>query len=890
MGFFFSQHEREAKRGGKRGGVRKAPETKQNAATLNRLGCAACPLNNADVHTPKMKPTLGAEGGLYFLGEAPGENEDQVSGVPLTGPSGKLLRSCIPTGEERYCTFDNVVRDRPEKNRRPTWNEIECCREHVTKSVEKVKPSLIVGLGTTTLSWALGSTDMMGMRGRIFAMKIGTHTCNFMPVYHPSYILRSAYNKDKPLNSKMGHAFRLDIRRAFELLASLPPATVDTEADARAGVQGFDGSGGYTTLVDLLNRASKAPIKAIDIETSGLRPFIENPRILTCAISFDDVNFSFAIDHPKALWTEAQKNKLLFALHAIIRDKTKKIAHNAPFEIEWFIKYFGTQCVNHLAWECTMMQAHFLDERRGQRGDDEQYKAPYQNLNFLVKQHFGLAYKNLFKLNKKDMAGADLAEMLIYNAVDTKYTLKLWHLQKAALKRDGLWKAYQDALPRQAAVAVMQHLGIDVDQSEVKAIQSELETDIKGINADISNLKVIKKYCVDHGSFNPMSTDECITVFKDYLHRPEIVVKADTHTAQDEKKSAAAKRAWDHASKKERYSVDKNVLDQIDHPLAGLIIELRNRSKLKSTYADQFELGKGEYIYPDGKIHTSFNTTFTETGRTSSDEPNMQNFPKRNDAWVRKIIKPPKNHIFLAFDYGQLEGCTAAMCSRDKVLVKALWEQYDIHMEWTEKLVKRYPLWLGGGESLTDKKTAKRYRSVVKNKLVFPAIFGASNDSIASYLKIPDDVADDLMDEFWGTFTGLKRWQDGVMKTFYDTGYVASPTGRWHRYPLNRNQVINFPVQGVASDIVCDSMSALSEYAIMTNQLELHPVLNIHDDLTFVVPDSPREIDKAVDTIYRVMLDPPYDFINVPMSVEVSKGHNWFEMEEIGKFRSDKDL
>src|SRR5580765_6007099 len=149
MGFFFTQQARDPKR--QRKGQRQAPTTRQNAATLNRLGCTACPLNNANVTTSKMKPTLGAVDHLYFLAEAPGRHEDETSGRPLTGPAGKLLRECIPDDEEQYCSFDNVVRDRPE-DKTPTWQEVECCRGHITKSIEQAKPRLIVGLGPVAMS------------------------------------------------------------------------------------------------------------------------------------------------------------------------------------------------------------------------------------------------------------------------------------------------------------------------------------------------------------------------------------------------------------------------------------------------------------------------------------------------------------------------------------------------------------------------------------------------------------------------------------------------------------------------------------------------------------------------------------------------------------------
>src|SRR5258706_14594204 len=120
MGFFFLQ-EQTVKRGTKQ---------KRNAESLQRIGCAACTLNKAKVHSPKMQPTLADDSLIYFLGEAPGESED-LQGAPFVGKSGKFLRSCIPNNLLDHCSFDNVIRDYPGKNKdgdfnHPEFTQIEC--------------------------------------------------------------------------------------------------------------------------------------------------------------------------------------------------------------------------------------------------------------------------------------------------------------------------------------------------------------------------------------------------------------------------------------------------------------------------------------------------------------------------------------------------------------------------------------------------------------------------------------------------------------------------------------------------------------------------------------------------------------------------------------------
>jgi uracil-DNA glycosylase family 4 len=889
MSFFFQKAGKVSRgRVEKRLNTERPPSARKHIPSLHRLGCAACPLDRVEINTPKMGPTLPENTSILFVGEAPGELEDD-KGRPFIGPSGKLLRELIPNEIIGNCGFDNVINCRPEGNRTPVWNEIECCRPRRIKVIEQAKPKLIVGLGKVALTMILGSADLEGLRGRFFVVKIGNHTCWFMPTYHPSFILRTAFNKQRPFTSKFGHCLKMDIKRAIESVPYLNEVVISTESEIRSGVYIFNGKEVVTlqaterttfesrpqgnsaplgaTLFGLLALAKQAPIKAIDIETSTLRPYAKGAAILTVAISFDDINFAFALDHKDAKWPKTDRDRILAELRSILTDDTIKVAHNATFEIEWFVNYFGKEIVRHEVWECTQLQAHFLDERRGAGygTDVENFRNAYQALDFLVKMYFGCAYKHLFKLDKKNMGQADLTETLIYNGVDTKFTLKLYHIQTKLLKERGLYEGYLIAVPRQPTVALMQHLGMDVNQDTVKKLQAKVGGEIEAIEAEIQNLDVIKTYVKDKGSFNPLG-DDAIVVFRDYLKREEIKVKD---------------------GKRIRLSVDKHVLEKIDHPLAKLIVALRNKTKMKSTYIDGLELGVGKSIWPDGKLHTNFNTTFTVTARLSSDFPNLQNFPKRQDSWVREQVVAPKGHWIIAADYGQLEACTAAMCSRDAVLVKALWDEYDIHMEWAAKLAKLAPEIVGGDFGLPE--VAKKFRSWVKNQLVFPAIFGSQNSSMAAALGVDVSIIDRLMDEFWGEkFVELAQWQKALMKGYYDLGYVEAPSGRRRHYPITRNEAINAPIQSLASDIVVDAMVRLSYQASTEGKWYLHPRLNIHDDITLVVPDD--KLEESIETVYRTMLTPMFNCVNVPLSVEISVGKDWFNMTEIGKFRSNKDL
>jgi len=874
MSFFFTKERpKPVRRGGTPAKLTQAGQASKDS--LNRLGCKACPLDKADNCTPKMKPVLFDETDIYILGDQP-NHEDDKRGIPFASKAGKLLTSLLDI-DGNY-SFDNVIRDFDHDYIAPSWVAMEACRGLVTKSIERAKPKLLLGLGILPLQWMLKSSDMVGLRGRVFAVQVGSHKCWFLPTYHPQYILDTAYDDSQPLRSKLGHCLKFDVARAISLANSLPTPTIDTPQGARGGIQCFNGTprASLGALLRLISEARKAPEKAIDLECDNLSPFRAGATVLTVAISFGDTNFAFALDHPKSGWSEIDKGAIKLWLAKLLSDKTTIIAHNAPFECSWLVFLLGKDVIWHDNWECTMMQSHFLDERRGKRGGhDEQFQPnPYQALDFLVRQHFGIAFKALFKLDRKNMARADLDETLLYNGADAKYTLRLFHNQTDRLRAMGLHAAYREAVARQPTVALMQSIGIDIDRKQNKTMQTRLGGEIAEIEKRIKGYPEVQRFIADRKTFNISSSVDVLSLLKGY-------VKGDTSLLNSEGKE----------------SVDKAILQRLHHPIGKDIEEFRNRSKLKSTYVDEFEFGKGSLIWPDGKIHPSVNTTFAETGRTSSDGPNQQNWPKRGKGIsVRKQQVPPKGHVFVSLDYGQLEGCTGAMCSKDKVFIKALWEDYDMHMEWAQRAAFLYPAYIGGKHMLTDKATMKTFRSLVKNKLVFPAFFGAAEDSVAGYLtaatgvEAPKTVIKQLFTEFWKYFNGVHTWQKRLMNDYYENGYVESPTGRRHHYPLSRPQAINYPIQSVACDITCRAMVRLSIIAADTDAWYLHPIMNIHDDLTFAIPDDPQILEEAIEIIYRVMLNPGYDFINVPMSVECSIGDNWLEMKEIGKFYSNKDL
>jgi DNA polymerase-1 len=446
---------------------------------------------------------------------------------------------------------------------------------------------------------------------------------------------------------------------------------------------------------------------------------------------------------------------------------------------------------------------------------------------------------------------------LKYKELDAKYQYKLFVMQNKRVVAEGLEEPYISQVDRAATLVLAQYEGVLIDTKQVEIYRKKFSQDIVEIKADIMNLPEVAEYEKQYKEFNPSSPKQLLIIFKDILKRKEI-------------------------KQGNRYTTDEGALSQMKGVrLAELILELRGAEKSKSTYLEPLVPGhEKSVIYADGKVHTSFLSTSTETKRTSSTKPNMQNQSKRKRKFLRKVFIPPPGKKIVSFDYGQIEARVIAMMSKDKVLVEALWNDYDIHMEWAEKVVAISPA------KLKKEGSMAKVRTAIKNELVFPGFYGAFMPSIAKNLDLTENKFKPLFDEFWEMFSGVEAWQRALIKFYKEYGYIEGLTGFRRRAPLSKNMIINSPVQGTASDIVVDAMNRLSRISLKENKPELLAVINIHDDLTFFVPE--KHLDESIERIVLEMLDVPYDFVNVPISVETSLGNNWADMEKIGTFKSNE--
>ena len=319
------------------------------------------------------------------------------------------------------------------------------------------------------------------------------------------------------------------------------------------------------------------------------------------------------------------------------------------------------------------------------------------------------------------------------------------------------------------------------------------------------------------------------------------------------------------------YSTAANVLEKLapDYPIINKILEYRQYTKLKSTYAD----GLVTYISEDGRIHGKFNQTITATGRISSTEPNLQNIPVRMELGrlIRKVFVPEEGYIFLDADYSQIELRILAHCSGDQRLIDAYKEQSDIH-RITASQVFHVPF-----EEVTE---LQRRNAKAVN---FGIVYGISSFGLSEDLSIGRKEAAKYIEDYFHTYPGIKLFLDDTVKHAREMGYVVTLFGRRRPVPelssgnfmqrsFGERVAMNAPIQGTAADIIKIAMTGVNR-RLKEQGLKSKLVLQIHDELLIEVYKPELSV---VQAILQEEMEHAAD-LDVPLEIDMHTGENWYE-------------
>jgi len=567
-----------------------------------------------------------------------------------------------------------------------------------------------------------------------------------------------------------------------------------------------------------------------DTETTGLDPLTDE---LVC------ISFSFRKSEAYCVllpreWEECKKAisefKEIFADERIL-----KTGQNLKFDI-MMLNQYGIEVKGKLF---DTMLAHYLIQ------PDLKH-----NLDYLCELY--LNYKKIPTENLIGKKGANQLTMLQvgheklrdYACEDADLTLQLKNAIEPGLDKNEVRNVFEKIeMPLIPVLAHMEEAGVKLNTDELKAYAEKLREKIISLEKEIHGLAGEEFNISSPKQLGPILFEKLIV---------------DTNAKK---------------TKTKQYSTSEDVLARLTgkHPIVGKILDYRGFRKLLSTYVEALPA----LINPKtGKVHTSFNQAVAATGRLSSNNPNLQNIPIR-DAEGREIrkafIPSGEDYVFLSADYSQIELRIIAALSKDEAMIKAFSDNQDIHAITAARIY---------GVGISDISAEQRRKAKTAN---FGIIYGISAFGLSQRLNIPRGEAKELIDGYFESFPGVKKYIGQSIENVRQTGYAQTIFGR-KRYlndinsanavvrGLAERNAINAPIQGSAADIIKIAMiNIFNEMA--GKKLKSKMILQVHDELNFDVYKPELEIMKKM---VKDKMEHAAD-IGVPLAIEIKDAGNWLD-------------
>jgi DNA polymerase-1 len=618
----------------------------------------------------------------------------------------------------------------------------------------------------------------------------------------------------------------------FGVIAPPPPAAetkshFKTIADTPHTYRTAQSVSEVEELCDMLMRQTEF---CFDSETDGLNP-----------INADVVGLSFAVKPHEAWFVPLSPGEERFAEKvALLRaplenERIAKVGQNIKFDY-LVLKRIGIALQGNLL---DTMLAHYLLE------PDMRH-----NMNYLAEIYLSYQPVPIESLigSKKDgqkqmsqVAPELLAE---YAAEDADVTLQLRKILFDELDKNGLRTLYEEIeAPLVYVLGDMEWEGVRIDAKGLADYGKELTVELQKLEKEVQEI-------AGEPALNVFSPKQLGEVLFDKL---KISDNART------------------TGKTKQYSTSEETLMALrdKHPIIDKVLELRGLKKLLSSYVETLPTLVNPHT---GHIHTSFNQAVTSTGRLSSNNPNLQNIPIRDERGreIRKAFIPSnEDHTLLAADYSQVELRIMAHLSNDANLVEAFLKNEDIHASTASKIF-HVPIDQVSKEQRRRAKTAN-----------FGIIYGISAYGLAQRLNIPRSEAKTLIDGYFETYPQVRAYMDSAIKTVREKGYVQTLCDRRRMLPDINSQnavvrgfaeryAINAPIQGAAADIIKLAMIKIHR-RLRRENLTSRMILQVHDELVFDVHKS--ELEKVKQLVVSEM-EAAYKLV-VPLIAEAGTGDSW---------------
>jgi DNA polymerase-1 len=588
-------------------------------------------------------------------------------------------------------------------------------------------------------------------------------------------------------------------------------------------------------LKELIQGLSKEKEFAVDTETSTLSAI--GTELVGISISFKEKEaFYIPVGHREG--RNLDKQQVLEVLKAVLEvEGVKKIGQNIKFDWEVF-QQEGIE-MRGIGFD-PMIASYLLNPSIRQHSLDA--------LALKYLDHKMIPIEDLIGSGKKQKSFAEtpIDKASEYSCEDVDYTLRLKQALYPELQKSDLLPLFHEVeLPLIRVLAEMELAGVAVDKKVLKEVSDYLEAEIQKYTKEIYEMAGRK--------FNLNSPSQLAKVFFE-----DLKLKPVRRTV-----------------KKTHQSTDVQVLEELAkvHPLPKAILEFRQLSKLKSTYADALP----ELINKEtGRIHTSFNQTVAATGRLSSSNPNLQNIPVRTEIGrqIRKaFVAGRKDCVLLSADYSQIELRILAHFSEDQTLTASFLKGEDIHTRTASEVF---------GVDPEDVTPEQRRQAKIAN---FAVIYGVSAYGLSQQTDMTVEEADMFITIYFKKYPKVAEYIENCIEKARKDGYITTLLGRRRQIPeINSTSrqarefaeriALNTPIQGTAADLIKVVMIKIAE-EMRDKKTKSKMILQVHDELVFEVYKSELDyMKKMVKERMENSLE-----LKVPIKVEVGVGKNWLELE-----------
>jgi DNA polymerase-1 len=635
-----------------------------------------------------------------------------------------------------------------------------------------------------------------------------------------------------------GATVRNDVMAAMDNKSSEPPAAEQIEVDRSK----------YETVTDKesldrwIAEATAQGHVALDTETDCIDCIIARLAGVSLAIAPNRACY-IPVGHVGAdLYSDAPsqlpQQLVLDRLRPLLEDPSVlKIGHN--FKYDWVM--FDKAGIDVAPVDDTMVMSFDLDA--GRHGF-------VHNLGELARLHFDhecISFKQLCGTGAKQVTfdKVPLGPATEYAAEDADIALRLWLRLKPRIAGENVARVYERIdKPLVPVIGRMERRGVKVDRDYLAKLSAEFSRDIQSLEEQV--------YAAAGGPFTIGSPQQLGKVLYERLG-----LKGG------------------RKGKSGQYSTDVNELERIAAEgveCARLILDWRQLSKLKSTYTDALQA----QINPEtGRVHTSFSLAGAQTGRLSSNDPNLQNIPIRTEVGrkIRDAFVAEPGYQLLSADYSQIELRIAAHMADVPQLKAAFRKGEDIHAITAEEVF-----------GTVDRDTRGKAKTVN-----FAILYGVSAWGLASRMGVAKEEGQAIIARYFERFPGIRAYMDETLQFARTNGFTKTLFGRkTHFFPNIRSPTpsirrvaeraaINAPIQGTSADLIKRAMARMDQALVDSGLEGVRMLLQVHDELVFEVPDG-REAE-AAEVIRQVMANAaePAIRLDVPLDVEVGWGPHWGE-------------